>query len=445
MPGWTNLTPSAAALASGNAYLYEQSGALKFQGTSGSAVTLANADGTQPTVLDEVIPTDPSGAYFDGTGLRLFGVSGNYATTPDSAALDITGDFDARVNVTLTDWTPAIPAILFGKSGAAGQRSYYAQVLQNGRLSISWSEDGTNYITANSTVAPTVSDGANLWLRFVIDVDNGGNYNVLFYTGTDGTTWTQLGTTVVGVGTTSIFASTATLFLGTADAGSSLVNGTIQRIQLRNGIAGTIAFDADFSAVPADSFAFSESSSNAATVTLTTTRYSFGIPGSNLYSATTATMGLNTTWYTPIKIAGKSMSIKHVAFEVTTAPTATATARIGIYVADSNMQPTGAPIWVSGAVSVSSTAAAIYRIRVTPFTLTSGNYVIMFNLGGTANCQMRFYIGATQFVANTLGNGQLYRFTATETLSGDFGNPGTKWNTRTSATAGFYNPVLLGW
>jgi len=46
MAGWTNLTPSGAALASGNAYLFEDAGALKYQGTSGSAITMVNADGT---------------------------------------------------------------------------------------------------------------------------------------------------------------------------------------------------------------------------------------------------------------------------------------------------------------------------------------------------------------------------------------------------------------
>jgi len=48
MAGWTNLTPSAGALAAGSAYLYEDAGALKYQGTSGSALTVANADGTRP-------------------------------------------------------------------------------------------------------------------------------------------------------------------------------------------------------------------------------------------------------------------------------------------------------------------------------------------------------------------------------------------------------------
>jgi len=49
MAGWTNLTPSGGALAAGNAYLYEDTGALKYQGTSGSVATIVNADGTMAT------------------------------------------------------------------------------------------------------------------------------------------------------------------------------------------------------------------------------------------------------------------------------------------------------------------------------------------------------------------------------------------------------------
>ena len=49
MAGWTNLTPSAAALAAGSAYLYEDAGALKYQGTSGSPATIVAANGALAT------------------------------------------------------------------------------------------------------------------------------------------------------------------------------------------------------------------------------------------------------------------------------------------------------------------------------------------------------------------------------------------------------------
>ena len=39
--------------------------------------------------------------------LRLPGLSGNYLSTPDTAATSVTGDIDIRVKVALDDWTPS--------------------------------------------------------------------------------------------------------------------------------------------------------------------------------------------------------------------------------------------------------------------------------------------------------------------------------------------------
>ena len=64
MAGWTNLTPSAAALAAGNAYLYESAGALTYQGTSGSAATIVNADGTTPWNKTYTAYTNPTISNF---------------------------------------------------------------------------------------------------------------------------------------------------------------------------------------------------------------------------------------------------------------------------------------------------------------------------------------------------------------------------------------------
>ena len=53
-------------------------------------------------------PLLTGGAYIDGTnGLVLSGLFGNYASTPDSAALSITGDIDIKCKVAMADWTPS--------------------------------------------------------------------------------------------------------------------------------------------------------------------------------------------------------------------------------------------------------------------------------------------------------------------------------------------------
>lgn len=404
-------------------------------------------DTTRATALDEVIPTDPTGAYFTGSGFRLYNTLNNLATTPDAAVLDITGDIDIRVKVAMTDWTPSgLYQGFVEKWGAAGTRSYgfgLGGTLDTGKLIFSWTTDGTNEIAKTSSVVTGLTDGSTKWVRVTLDVDNGASGNdVKFFTSDDGTTWTQLGTTVTTAGVTSIFSGSSALGIGRYAATYSM-DGTIYRAQILNGIGGTTVFDANFETVPADSFAFSESSSNAATVTLTTTRYSFGLPGVNIYTPSTNAPSANQTLYTPFKVIGKTITVKHVAFEATAVPASTATVRIAVFAADANMQPTGAAVYDSGAISVSTAAAAIYRIRVSPFNLSSGNYLIAYN----TNVQFtnRTWISANVFTSNTLGASFPFVYQVTETLSGSYPNPPTKWNTRSSNAPGIWNRVVLGW
>lgn len=80
MAGWTNLTPSAAALASGNAYLFEDAGALKYQGTSGSAVTVVNANSTLPSSGGGASFTMLSGARYISQNQYFAAAAGATAT-----------------------------------------------------------------------------------------------------------------------------------------------------------------------------------------------------------------------------------------------------------------------------------------------------------------------------------------------------------------------------
>jgi hypothetical protein len=63
----------------------------------------------------------------------------------------------------------------------------------------------------------------------------------------------------------SIFDSTAVLEIGSA-ATASPFQGDIHRARILNGIGGTVVFDADFTSIQDDTFAFRESSANLAIV-----------------------------------------------------------------------------------------------------------------------------------------------------------------------------------
>jgi hypothetical protein len=195
---------------------------------------------------------DPLRLLLSDGGKRVYcpGSTGNYVSTPDSAALSITGDIDIRVKAALTDWTPAVASGLACKATTTTTRSWLFQVdSTTGKLRLAWSPDGSaaSQVSVASTVSPTISDGSALWLRAVLDVDNGaGGKTVRFYTSSDGITWAQLGTDVTSAGTTSIHDNNSAVELGSFFGGTdSLLSGSVFALQIRSGIGGTLVADFD--------------------------------------------------------------------------------------------------------------------------------------------------------------------------------------------------------
>jgi hypothetical protein len=239
-----------------------------------------------------------------GNYLYLPGVNGNYASAPDAAALDITGDIDLRCKVALDDWTPASAApIIFKDTQGGATRQYALSVNTSGFLTFDWWDSAGTYNGGRtSTVATGVSDGATKWIRATLDVDNGSTQNeTKFFTSDDGITWTQLGTTLTVAGVTSIRDTSAALGIGANSSGNSASRGKFFRAQVLNGIGGTVAFDANFenSITSLLQTSFTESSTNGATVTInrsgSTFRSAGVIDAGYLYPGATNTFALSTT------------------------------------------------------------------------------------------------------------------------------------------------------
>lgn len=186
--------------------------------------------------------------------LSLPGTAGDSVSTPDAAALDVTGDIDVRIDLTSSALQDAdVVHELAGKYTTAGdQRSWYLTVSE-GIVSFRWSTLGTaaSEVSVQSTAAFHTPRGGRIALRVTLDVDNGaGGNTATFYTSDtiDGT-WTKLGNTVTNSGTTSIFNSTAQLQVGTLTSLSNTsLAGRVHAFQLRNGIGGTAVADIDFAA-----------------------------------------------------------------------------------------------------------------------------------------------------------------------------------------------------
>lgn len=174
------------------------------------------------------------------------GTSGNYFSTPDSAALDITGDIEIQCHAALTDWTSGSEQFLVGKYlGTGNQRSYALYVDSTGHLAFRLSVDGTGTVTnyISSVVIPA-TDGDPIFLKSELDADDGASGSICtLYTSTDGENWTQLGTPQTAANKT-IYAGTALLEIGSISGGTAgLCTGKIYRAIVKNGIGGTVVAD----------------------------------------------------------------------------------------------------------------------------------------------------------------------------------------------------------
>lgn len=172
----------------------------------------------------------------------------------DAAALDVTGDFDLRLDVALEDWSESQMLALRYVTGG-DNRSWALEIL-DGTLTFLWSPDGTLASRIDQPAAEAVKayNGQRLALRVTLDINNGaGGYELRFYTGrtVDDTEWHLLGAPIVGGSTTSVFAGAAYMEVGagfdfnSTPAGSALnrMRGKAYALQLRDGIGGTVKVD----------------------------------------------------------------------------------------------------------------------------------------------------------------------------------------------------------
>lgn len=201
-------------------------------------------------------------------------VANDRVSLPDAAPLQITGDIDVRADLAADSWsTPTGYTIVAKDSGTTTTRAWGFQY-QNGFLKFVWWDSGGTLRSTQSSVVVPFSAGQRGRVRATLDVNDGaGGHAVRFWTSPSGgaPVWTQLGSSVsVGAFTTSIRNGATPVDLNVGGGGRALT-GKWYSYEIRNNIlddgSGIVA-SVDFTTKPFGSDTFTESSANAATVTL---------------------------------------------------------------------------------------------------------------------------------------------------------------------------------
>lgn len=209
---------------------------------------------------------------------RMFGGSSGTISAPDSAALSITGDITLLTRVALDSWLPNTNQMFMAKRAVTGnQRSYHWNLGLTGLMSFVVSTDGTAVIQSTVDVAIGFAAGSTNWVLVSRRASDG---RVQFFkadgalTNPAASDFTQIGTDQTP-SAGNIFDGTAPLEIGSSDLGTvQPASGSFYRAQIYNGLfstsayGGTLQFDADFSTKTFGADSFTESSANAATVTI---------------------------------------------------------------------------------------------------------------------------------------------------------------------------------
>jgi hypothetical protein len=230
------------------------------QGTGGTGLNARYGSTSGVDTNDPLLLTHTGTNY-----LYLPGILGNFASTPDAAALDLTGDVELVARVAALDWSPAANMRIIGKRSTALGGNYELSLDASGFLA--WANAASGGVASVSTAAVSFTDGTAGWVKVTY---RNSDRRLQFFTAADSASepgvFTQLGTDVTHLASGNI-ADTNTLCVGGIGSAFNPWSGNIYRAIVRNGIGGTTVFDADFTANTNQS-SFTESSSNAATVTI---------------------------------------------------------------------------------------------------------------------------------------------------------------------------------
>ena len=175
--------------------------------------------------------------------VRTTGASTSFVSTPDSAALDITGDLEIVLRVAMDDWTPVAYSTLVSKGSDAYEFAMGTSPAA-GRLSFIYNTSGLERATAT----PTLVDGAAVWVKMTFDLDNGSSSRITrFFTAPNAlaepSSWTQVGADVTGAVVAAIATNAKALTVGVRSEAAFPAAANFFHVIVRSGIGGSAVLD----------------------------------------------------------------------------------------------------------------------------------------------------------------------------------------------------------
>lgn len=207
----------------------------------------------------------------------------DYASTPDSAALSVTGDHWLEVKVDHADWNVGTH-IWSAKGAGAGTRSYLVYIT-GGLIIYGRCENGTDWLWTGGTWANVdtipIPDGDIAWIRITADMDagTGGKALVKTFYSLNGTDYYQLGGDHAAVGSApgTVYDSAQEHWDGRDHLDWGMTGG-MYFSKIWSDLGSTLEYFADYETLTQaelDAKSFVEESANAATVTINGTAWSY--------------------------------------------------------------------------------------------------------------------------------------------------------------------------
>jgi len=194
----------------------------------------SSADVTQTTAASQPLLLAHSGVnYWWGSG-----VAGNYVSTPNAAANQITGDFEAIIKVNF--YLTSSDQMLLCKFNVANNFAY--EILLEGSTKKIWliySTNGSNVFFDTSTASGIVTN-TDYWIK-VSRVKLTGITS--FYLSTDGTNYSLISSAAAQNANVGFFAGTNILTIGERVGGIQYSNAKIYRATISNTIGGAPVVD----------------------------------------------------------------------------------------------------------------------------------------------------------------------------------------------------------